>query len=362
MEENGVLILVSFKGDVYMGSPFKKGTKKASKVFFILLLLWMTSSSVLLSAKIIRVGYFNKKPISFRNKDGDAVGLAIDILKDIALKNSWELKFVSGTFSTILNMLVAGKIDLMVPIGYTKERDKKIDYTSPPFFESWGCLFVKRGGKISSILDVKGKNIAYISKSMFYAKFRKLIAGFGINCKFIEVPNYDTLLRGVAEGRFAGGIGGRLGLVGFDKALAKKIDGSIVFSPFSLHLAVANADPLNLLSAINLYIATGKDVPKSAFSKHKDFWFSGSGESGSSFVFPFLFGSFILLFFGYFLLRIPFVRKSLGLTEIVESQVSRNVLISSWLVVFCYALFICHSYFDCWDCCFSCFQSISGTT
>ena len=107
-----------------------------SKLVFILTLFCLVYGSTVLSAKTVRVGYFNKKPIAFRDKTGQASGLAVDILKDVAKQNRWELSFEYGSFPSVLRKLVTGKIDLMAPVGYTKERDKKIDYTSVPFFES----------------------------------------------------------------------------------------------------------------------------------------------------------------------------------------------------------------------------------
>lgn len=302
--------------------------KNGKKLFFALLLILFPG---LLWGLDVRVGYFNKEPLIFQNSKGDTVGLAVDILEDIADRENWRIDFVSGNFSEILNQLRNGQVDLMASVGYTPERDEFLDYSGETLLETWACLFVPTAGEIKSIPDVDGKTIGYVRSSMFRESFLQLVNDFDLSCTMTEVENYPQLFNDIIEGRLDGGIGDRLFFVSLSHDKSRRIDASIVFHPFGMYFAVPEGDPLQLLGRINTYLNTGKSTAGSPYTAHLDRWFSRSdGNTGTSLIVLYPVLSLLFLFsLIYLATRYTGLRRILGFSEIVESQAARNVVLAS---------------------------------
>lgn len=279
--------------------------------------------------KNIRVGYFEKNPIIFTTEKKETKGLALDFLKDVALEQNWALEFIKGNLPQTLERLMSGEIDLMVPIGYTPMRDKKMDFTESAFFETWGCLYTLNRGMVRTLSDLEGKRVGQVKASLFNAVFKKMMNDLRIHCEFVEVQGYAELLNGLLSGEFDGAVGERLAILFVNREQAKKIDQTVVFNPFSLYVAAAEGDPKNLLAPITRYIGAEKHDPDSRFSRYKNYWLSNITVGVSS-VFLSLVWVFILVLLvlaGYICSRLPVVRRFLGMTEIVQHRVSSNILI-----------------------------------
>ncbi len=299
-----------------------------------LFLLLFTIPPFTHAEETIRVGYFDKKPVSFSGEEGHPRGFAVDILTDIAEENRWKLTYIHGSFPESFKRLKSGKIDLMLPIGYSASRKVDIDYSDEPLLSSWGCLFTQRGGSIKSLADISGQRIAYFKTSLFYKSLHNILNGLGLTADFIEVDSYNEIFSGIAAGRFDAGAGDRLALVGLEPEVEQEIDGSIVFHPFALHVAVTDGDPKDLLSKIDHYLHKGRSTPDSRYSKHLNYWLSGTAGRPSALP-QTLAITLVLILLGsllYILSRISAIRRTLGLTEIVEARASLNILIISWAI------------------------------
>lgn len=278
--------------------------------------------------KKIIVGYFDKNPVIFKTENGEADGLAKDILTDVAHANNWHLKYVHGSFPEIIRMLYEKKIDIMVPLVYSNQRAKHFDYTYNSILQTWGALFTNRESGINTILDVNGKKIAYLEETIFYEEFKKLLDSFQINCMFIKIDSYDRMFEGIVNNIYDGGIGDRLNIVGKPKHIVNQLDYSIVFHPVELFFAGYDRE---ILVAIDEYLKHGKNNPTSNYSLHVQKWLSGVPPE--KMVVPIILETClviaVLAFLFYFIFRLPLVRKLFGLSEIVESYAARNVLFFS---------------------------------
>lgn len=286
--------------------------------------------------KNIRVGYFEKSPIIFTTEKKEAKGLAVDFLNDIALEQNWKLEFIKGNFSQILERVMSGEIDLMVPIGYTPMRDREMDFTQSAFFETWGCLYTLHRGVIRTFSDLEGKRVGQVRSSLFNTVFRKMMNDLKIRCEFVEVQGYAELLNGLLSGEFDGAVGERLAILFVDREQARKINQAVVFNPFSLHFGAAEGDPNDLLAPITRYISAGKQAPDSRFNRYKNYWLSNVtvGVSPVLLSLVWVFILVLLILAGYICSRIPVVRRFLGMTEIVQHRVSSNILIVTIGIVF----------------------------
>ncbi len=95
----------------------KKILKLISLHFF--LFVFVNSSFASQNNVEIRVGIYENHPLVSQNANAEPEGLFIDILKQVALRESWELKFIPDNFSNCLIRLNNSEIDLMTAIAKT---------------------------------------------------------------------------------------------------------------------------------------------------------------------------------------------------------------------------------------------------
>lgn len=117
--------------------------------------------------RILRVGIYQFKPLAFLDDEGNAQGLYVDILEEIARAEGWEILYVPGTWTECLRRLEQGEIDLLVAIAYSPERDQLYDFNEETLFTNWGQLYVAPDSDIESILDLRDKAVAGVTEDIY---------------------------------------------------------------------------------------------------------------------------------------------------------------------------------------------------
>jgi len=93
-------------------------------------------------------------------KDGEIVGVDIDIVKKIADKLNMNLVIKDVYFDSIINEVKTGKSDIgAAGISYTKERSKEVDFTNY-YIESKQVMIVKKNSFIKSPSEITDEKIA----------------------------------------------------------------------------------------------------------------------------------------------------------------------------------------------------------
>lgn len=97
-------------------------------------------------------------PFEFQNKDGELVGIDMDILKAIAKDQDFKYKVKPLGFNAAVQALSSNQVDgVIAGMSITDERKQKFDF-SDPYFESGVVMAIKKGDDaISSYKDLKGK-------------------------------------------------------------------------------------------------------------------------------------------------------------------------------------------------------------
>lgn len=111
----------------------------------------------------VRVGIAcDYPPFGYTDIEGKNSGYDADVARTIAayaFGDSAKVKFTCVTPQNRIPYLETKKIDLIVStLGYTKERDKTIDY-SVPYFTSGAKLLVLSSSKVAGWPDIKGKPV-----------------------------------------------------------------------------------------------------------------------------------------------------------------------------------------------------------
>ena len=110
------------------------------------------------NGKVIKVAALLGPPFVARGFDGKLRGLAIDIFKQVAIKNNWQYQFilVDGSVESLLNDLKNKKYDIVIgPISINFERMKIVDF-SRPYYLSEEKLAIHRhtASPLKAVIDI----------------------------------------------------------------------------------------------------------------------------------------------------------------------------------------------------------------
>ena len=223
--------------------------------------------------RTVRIGVYENAPKIFTSESGKPAGIFVDIIEDIAKDEGWNLHYVSGSWGEGLDRLAGGEIDLMPDVAYTANREKIYTFHKVPALSSWFQVYAPKGSKIQSILDLNGKRILVLERSVQQEAFSRLSRGFGLECSLISTPDYATMFEMVAKGQADAAITNRF----FGMMHAKKFgleNTAILFEPSDLFYAATRGDPKHLLDAIDRHLSDLKKNPQSAYYASLKRWTS----------------------------------------------------------------------------------------
>lgn len=96
-------------------------------------------------------------PFEFQNGSGKYVGIDIDLIKAIAKQQGFSITTENPGFDAALNTVQSSQADaVMAGMSITDERKKIFDF-SDPYYTSNTLLAVRKGSKVVSYKDLKGK-------------------------------------------------------------------------------------------------------------------------------------------------------------------------------------------------------------
>lgn len=158
---------------------------------FLLLLI----SSLCLSITI-KVGVYHNPPlIDFENQK--VSGLYAEIVEQVALQNNWEVQYVFGEFSWLVEQLKDGQIDLLTAIAYTQSRAEIFDFNNQAVIINWGVLCAKKA--VNSLLDLQNKIIAVMVGDVYAESLKRQIEDFKLTVRYFNVEDYEKALQAVQK-------------------------------------------------------------------------------------------------------------------------------------------------------------------
>ena len=93
-------------------------------------------------------------PFESQNGKGEIVGFDIDVVKAVAQKAGFEVRFLNTPWEGIFNSVAQGDRDLLVSsITITPERQQTLDF-SAPYFDAQQLIAVKTDSKIAKFTDL----------------------------------------------------------------------------------------------------------------------------------------------------------------------------------------------------------------
>ena len=132
-------------------------------------------------------------PYNFNTK-GTAQGFSIDYMNLLASKIGLKVKYISGyTWEEFLNMIKHNKIDVMLNIAKTTNREKYLAYTSPYLDTVYTMIVKDTHNRYKKLSDFDGKTIAVVKG--FYEE--EMLKKYYPNINLLLVDNTTECLKAV---------------------------------------------------------------------------------------------------------------------------------------------------------------------
>jgi signal transduction histidine kinase len=223
--------------------------------------------------RTVRVGIYENAPKVFTADNGRPSGIFVDIIEEIARKEGWTLVYVRGTWAQGLDRVAKGEIDLMPDVAYTSEREQVFAFHKIPVLSVWSQVYARKGSGIQSILDLNGKRIAALEKTIQLETFTRLTNSFGLKFTLIPVLDYKQEFEMVAAGKADAGLTNRFYGLMYSRQYGLE-DTPVMFDPAPFFFAAPKNAGADLLAAIDRDLATLKKDPRSAYYAAMKRWTS----------------------------------------------------------------------------------------
>jgi len=239
----------------------------------VILLLFMAIS---LSATALKVGIYQNSPKVSCNAKGQAEGIFVDVLNEVATKEGWELTYIPGIWGDQLKALEEGKIDILLDVFASPERQQIFKFNKISLIDSWLEVYARHSLVISSILEFNGKKIAVLKGSM-QEKYleNELKQLLGIDFTLLTYPDYQATQAAVLQGEADLLVSSRFFF--FSGERNSDIEAkNIVFSPSGTHIAFKKDLDQKIIEIIDNRISEMKNNPHSAFYHSLEYWLNGN--------------------------------------------------------------------------------------
>ncbi len=223
-------------------------------------------------AKQLKVGVYSNKPLVFQDEQGEFQGLTIDVLRSIATKEGWDLKFIPGTWSECLQRLENGETDLQVAIAYSSTRAQLFSFPKKTLITNWGRLYRNPGITAESLLDLDGKTIALLEKDIHAKVFSDLMEKFNKTVTSVYLQSYDEVLKQVENGTVDLGVVNRMYAMQ-NAHLFDVLATPMIFNPIEVRYAAPKGKSLDILASIDHHLSLLRENKSSVYYKSLEKWF-----------------------------------------------------------------------------------------
>ncbi len=239
--------------------------------------------------KTYKIGIYHNPPIIFA-KNHKASGFAVDIIQRIADKENWKFTYVKKSFSQCMKLLKDEKIDILVGIAYSEQRDEFLDFNKTVLLTYYGQLFVKRATKSTGLLDLKNKTVGIVQGDIFAKNFKLLAKSFRIKLKYKNYNNFKEIFKAVSEGKIFAGAVSILNAPGNEEKYGLKRT-PVIFSPINLVYAAKQGRNKYFLNTIDKHIEKlKKDKDSFYYKTYRKYFLTGYAKERNiwKFITPFI--------------------------------------------------------------------------
>lgn len=171
---------------------------------------WFAQLELPSDRPIIVGGDHHYPPFEFLDENGRPAGFTVELTRAIAREMNMDVRIELGPWADMVDALRVGKIDALEGMFYSPERDRVLDFS--PSYLVIHCVSVVRQGEgppPTTIEDLEGRDLVVQAEDAIL----DTLAEHGIEARITTVETQEDVVRAVAEGRNACGLGTRLGVL-----------------------------------------------------------------------------------------------------------------------------------------------------
>ncbi len=174
-----------------------------SVLFLLCVLIPGTVSAKEQGTKVVRVGWYES---AFHRTDqfGRRSGYGYEYQQRVAIYTGWTYEYVEGSWSELLEMLIAGDLDLLSDVSYTPERAEKILYSAEAMGSEGYHVFIAPGNteiRPDDFTTLNGKRVGVNKNSIQEQLFIGWSREHNVEAEIIESSEKTpVLLNMLSEG------------------------------------------------------------------------------------------------------------------------------------------------------------------
>lgn len=239
---------------------------------FLIILTLLTGN--VSSAQTLRVGTYEDKPFVFMDENKKPQGFAIDVLEDIARQEGFEVIYTHGSFSECIDNIKSGKIDMLVDVSQTPEREEFMNFTKESLMENWGIVITKPLDEISTIFALSEKRIAVLKDDIYGENFIQQLSMFKVSAHVIKADSYEQIIGMIEDGSADAGVLNKLAISQHkaDRPVSFK-ETPVIFSPVQMKYGFSKNVDSEFIERFDSALLGMKKYPFSEFYESSSRWF-----------------------------------------------------------------------------------------
>ncbi len=223
--------------------------------------------------KAIVVGIYPHPPLMMIDDRARPDGFLVEVVRAIADREGWDVAFRGGSWADCIEWLEKGEVDMLGGVPFNDRSASWLQFGRESLFTAWGQIHVQPGAAIESVVDLADRKVAVMKDDRHYWDFRDVIERLGLQCRFIEADDYETVLMLVAAGRCDAGIVSQV-YGDSNRERFAVVKSAIVFSPLKLYFAARKGHRTERIEAIDNQLWELKRDKRSVYYLALSRWFS----------------------------------------------------------------------------------------
>jgi len=229
-----------------------------------------------------KVGYFDTPPLSFKNTEGKADGLIVDLLNEIAKKEKFNILWVHDDFPKLILNIKEQQLDAMVSTAYSDERALYMNYSKLNFSNVWGQVFLPSNSNIENLFDLNNKTIALMENDFNGRNFINQCEQFEVKCNIVYGKSYQHIFSMLAANQVDAAVSNNM-VGGELKKQFKLLASSIVFNPFKVYISSPKGADQHLIMHYDWYMDEWKKDENSFYFQSRLKWTDEQPEANIPF-------------------------------------------------------------------------------
>jgi diguanylate cyclase (GGDEF)-like protein len=222
----------------------------------------------------LRVGVYDNWPKVFWDTEtGQPSGFFPEILDTIAEEEAWNIIYVPCEWADCLDDVEAGRLDLMMDVAYSQDREARFDFNRVVAAPSWSVVVARRGVQIDSVLDLDGKRLGVLKDSIQANALATASQGFDIQPELVSANTFEDLAQLLSQGLVDGVVVHRFFPI--QQEMPGGVTTNILIQPTQLHFVAPKGRHRDVLTALDRRLTILKNTPDSVYYQSSERWLNG---------------------------------------------------------------------------------------